>query len=212
MSDAPIHLKRFLTQAEVASIRQRIETPADHFQEVSSPMGLGPRYRVIDGEHLERYAPQIVDLARGQMRHVVEKETGVAVELFGSLRRAVHVQSYSREGDGFRWHFDGHAFAAILTLENGSRGATEWMSPLLSAWLKPAIYALYPWPKLFSPLPRQAIVPDRGDLLIVSGQRCLHRGTRGSGQGERLSIVFNYDVLGRRPNRFRDWLARRINY
>jgi hypothetical protein len=208
----PIHLAGFLSLEEISSLRKCIEQHAGSFQDVSSPLGMGPRYQVIDGEQLRSLNPGIIDLATAAIRPAIEREAGEAVELFGSLRRAVHVQSYSAPGDGFRWHFDAHAFAAILTLENKSGGSTEWMNPGPSRWLRLPLYTFYPWPQLFSALPRRAIVPRPGDLLILPGRGALHRGTRGPGAGRRLSIVFNFDVPGRRPSHFRDWIARRLNY
>lgn len=206
------HLAEFWTATRLAHWRATLASNATLFRRVDGNRGFGPRYRVIDGDTIAAEFPELEEFARGELREIVERETGTAVELMNSLRRSMHVQVYERVGDGFRWHFDGHAYAAILTLENSSGGATEILRPALSRWLRAALYLTYPWPVLFSALPRQRIVAQAGDLVIVQGASSIHRGTNGEESGERWTIVCNYEVKGRRPRPLRDWIARRVNY
>ncbi len=205
------YVESFLPAAERADLLRLIQARTDLLREVSAPANLGPRYRVIDGEQIQRDLPALHAYGEGALRRAVEQLTGMQLQLMASPKRAMHVQVYGRPGDGFRWHFDGHRFAALLTLCNSGGGATEVVPPTISRWLRAPLYALYPWPQVFSRMPATRIAAAPGDLLVLHGRRVLHRGPAGNG-GERWIAAFNYDAVGERPNRRRDWLARRINY
>ncbi len=205
------HIAGFLGHAETARLLGVAEARAHLLREVVSPAGFGPRYRVIDGEQIRLHWPEIVAYGEGELRRTVERLTGLRLSLMGSPKRAIHVQVYARRGEGFRWHFDGHTLAAMLTLRNSGSGATELILPPLSRYLRLPLYALYPWPRAFALLPARRLIAAPGDLLILRGDQVLHRGVMGR-EGERWLPIFNYDEVGRRPSRLRDWLARRINY
>lgn len=205
------HIAGFLGHEETTRLLRGAEARAHLFREVTSLVGLGPRYRVIDGEQIRLHWPEIVAYGEGELRRMVERVTGLRLSLMGSPRRAIHVQVYARPDEGFRWHFDGHTLAAMVTLRNSGGGATELISPPLGRFLRLPFYALYPWPGVFSLLRAQRLIAEPGDLLILRGEKVLHRGVMG-GSGERWLLIFNYDEVGRRPSRLRDWLARRINY
>ncbi|MFP5286564.1 MAG: hypothetical protein ACLGI9_12555, partial [Thermoanaerobaculia bacterium] len=100
----------------------------------------------------------------------------------------------------------------LLTLENTNGGQTQFISPGLTRWLRFLLYPLYAVPQVFSLFPRRAVTMEPGDLLVMRGGHALHRGITLSDQGERILIAYTYDEPGRRPNPFRDWVARRINY
>jgi hypothetical protein len=206
------HVPRFLGEAERDSLLRMIEARVDLLREVTSRAGFGPRYRVIDGEQIQHCLPALRAYGERELRAAIERVTGLQLQLMDSPKRAIHVQVYGGPNEGFRWHFDGHTLAALLTLRNTNGGATELVRPYLSRWLRLPLYAMYPWPQLFSLLPATRIVAAAGDLLILYGEQVLHRGVAGTRDGERWLAIFNYDAIGRRPNRLRDWLARRINY
>lgn len=206
------HHTGFLTAEELAALRALVAAKADRFIPVNGKAGLGPRYRVLDGEQIAAHAPAIVDLGQRRVRPVVERFAGRSLAFLDSSRRALRVQTYSQRGDGFRWHFDGHPFVALLTLENHNRGATEFLSVRLSRWLRPAFYALYPLPQVFSLFPRQTVEARPGDLLVMRGRKALHRGvTRGDGK-ERTVVAYTFADPEHRPNPLHDWIARRLNY
>lgn len=205
------HLAGFLSAADAERLLRQAEACGHLFRTVTSPAGFGPRYQVIDGEQIAAQWPEIVTYGDGVLRRAVEHTTGLRLRLLDSPKRAIHLQAYTTPGHGFRWHFDGHTLAAMLTLRNGAGGATEIIPPALGRWLRLPLYALYPWPQLFSLLPATRIAAAPGDLLILHGEKILHRGVRCQ-SGERWLLIFNYDEVGRRTNRVRDWLARHINY
>jgi hypothetical protein len=205
------HIPDFLGHEEAARLLQAAEARAGLLREITSPAGFGPRYRVVDGEQMRQHWPEMVAYGNGELRRTVEQVTGLRLNLMASPQRAIHLQVYTRPDEGFRWHFDGHTIAAMLTLRNSGGGATELIPPPLGRWLRVPLYALYPWPALFSLLPARRVVAAAGDLLILHGERTLHRGVMG-GNGERWLVIFNYDEVGRRRSGARDWLARRINY
>lgn len=205
------HIAGFLDADATARLLAGAEERAQLLRPVASPAGLGPRYRVIDGEQLRAHWPALVAYGEGELRRAVEDLTGLRLHLMESAKRAIHVQVYATRDEGFRWHFDGHTLAAMLTLRNCGDGSTEIIPPALSRWLRLPLYALYPWPQLFSLLPAERVPAAAGDLVVLQGERALHRGVM-RGDGERWLLIFNYDEVGRRPNRLRDWRARRINY
>jgi hypothetical protein len=127
------------------------------------------------------------------------------------VTRAVRVQVYRGARDGFRWHFDGDSYAALLTLENESGGQTQVISPALSRVLRPLFYPLYWAPHVFSLMPREEFTLAAGDLLILHGARVLHRGTGGH-LGERVLVAYGYNEVGKRPSPWRDRLARFANF
>jgi hypothetical protein len=154
--------------------------------------------------------PRIVELGR-RLLPVIEKFGGFPVAPFSDQVRSMRIQRYEAKEDGFRWHFDGHPLAAVVTLENLSGGVTEFLSRPLSAFLKPFFYVTYPFPYLFSLAPRQSVRSEGGDALLLRGSGILHRG-RSARSGRRTILVFSFDHPGSWPSRFRNWFARLVNY
>ena len=210
--DSYRYLERFLTESRIRELGDLVEGSAALFAEVGSPLGLGPRYKVIDGVQVQRHLPEIVSYEDTELRPVVEAFAGEPVQLMASPRRAIHIQLYERRQHGFRWHFDGHSYAALLTLKNTSRGQTQLINSQLSRWLRSALYPLYAFPRVFSVLPSTKFAMNAGDLLMIRGSRVLHRGAILDESGERCLLIFNYDENWRRVNPLRDRIARAINY
>jgi hypothetical protein len=164
------------------------------------------------GDGVQAELPELMSLWEQRIHPLAAELAGEPVELFASPRRAVRVQRYARRDHGFRWHFDGHRYAALLTLQNTNAGVTEYVAPGLSRVLRPALYPLYPFPQLFSVAPHRGIAAAAGDLVLMRGGDLLHRGVTLEDDGERLLVVYAYDPLGRRPNPIRDRIARWLNF
>ena len=79
-------------------------------------------------------------------------------------------------------------------------------------FLRFLLYPLYAFPQVFSVFPRRSVTAEAGDLLVMRGARTLHRGITLSDQGERILLAYTFDSPGKKPNPFRDWIARRLNY
>ena len=206
------HLPGFLSPEEVHRLDRLVEGQSDLFNATGGRGGLGPKYRVIDGDQVKARLPEIERFGETRVRPLIEQIAGGPVQPFGSSKRSIRVQVYGNLRDGFRWHFDGHSFAALLTLRNANRGETQIVPERLSRLLRFLLYPLYAFPQLFSLAPHERITMGAGDLLFICGSRVLHRGvTRGS-TGERVLIVYSYDEAGKKPNRFRDFVARMLNY
>jgi hypothetical protein len=206
------HVRGFLTAEELAAIAGLVERRDDLFTEVHGKGGLGPRYRVIDGDQILARLPEIAELGARRVRPLAEEFAGHPLAPLTSSKRAMRVQSYSRREHGFRWHFDGHAYVALVTLENANGGETHFISPGLSRWLRFLLYPLYPFPQIFSLLPYQKVSARPGDLLIMRGARVLHRGVSTSDAGKRVLLAFTFDPPGKKANPFRDAIAKRLNY
>ena len=210
--DSYRYLERFLTESRIRELGDLVERSAGLFADVGSPLGLGPRYKVINGEQVRRHLPEIVSYGDIELRPVVDAFAGGACPVNGQPAAAIHVQLYERKQHGFRWHFDGHSYAALLTLKDTNRGQTQLINSQLSRWLRLALYPLYAFPGVFSVFPSTKLAMNAGDLLMIRGSRVLHRGAILDESGERRLLIFNYDEMSRQVNPLRDRIARAINY
>jgi hypothetical protein len=206
------HVPGFLTAEELARLRGAIAERQDLLREVHGRGTLGPRYRVIDGDQIHAHLPAVEEVGERRVLPLTEEFAGVSLAPLGSSRRAMRVQVYERREHGFRWHFDGHPYVALVTLENTNRGQTQFISPRLSRFLRFLLYPLYAFPQLFSVFPRSTVETRPGDLLVMRGGGVLHRGVTLAEEGERILIAYTYAEPGRKPNPFRDFVARRLNY
>ena len=206
------HVRAFLSPPEVAAFHELIAANDSLYVEVQGKGGLGPRYRVIDGDRIASRLPSIAELGLGKVRDLAEDFAGRPLAPLTSSKRAMRVQSYERREHGFRWHFDGHDYVALVTLENGNEGQTHFLSHGLSRILRFLLYPLYPFPQVFSIFPYASVTARPGDLLIMRGAKILHRGVSGAAEGRRILMAFTFDPVGKRANRFRDAVARRLNY
>jgi hypothetical protein len=206
------HVPDFLSGDELSRLTRLIEDHEDLYTEVHGRGGLGPRYRVIDGDQIHEMLPEVENLGDRQVRPLAEEFAGHPLRPLGSSKRSMRVQAYERREHGFRWHLDGHAYVALVTLKNTNGGQTEFISPRLTRFLRFLLYPLYAVPQFFSIFPRRAVTARAGDLLVMRGARTLHRGITLSDQGERVLLAFTFDPPDKKPNPFRDWIARRLNY
>ncbi len=206
------HVPGFLTAEELERLRQLVRERRDLLTEVHGRGGLGPRYRVIDGIQIQEHLQAVEGLGETRVRPLVEEFAREPLAPLGSARRAMRVQVYARRDHGFRWHFDGHPYVALVTLENSNEGQTQFLSPGLSRWLRFLLYPLYAFPQLFSVFPRSTVALRPGDLLMMRGGRVLHRGVTLLAEGERILLAYTYAAPGAKPNPFRDFAARRLNY
>lgn len=206
------HVPGFLSGEELGRLARLIEDHEDLYTEVHGRGGLGPRYRVIDGDQIHAKLSEVEELGDRRVRPLAEQFAGGALRPLGSSKRSMRVQAYERREHGFRWHLDGHAYVALVTLKNTNGGETQFISPALTRFLRFLLYPLYAVPQVFSIFPRSAVTAKAGDLLVMRGARTLHRGITLSDQGERILLAYTFDSPGKKPNPLRDWIARRLNY
>lgn len=203
-------LERFLTEDEHGAILGEIEQHRSSLRRTQGAAGLGPRYSVISGDVIAASLPTVRALAE-RVRTEIEAFGAMPVRLFADPIRCMRVQCYEDIEEGFRWHFDGHAFAAVVTLQNDSEGVTELLGARISALIRPLFYLAYPWPGLFSLLPRRSIAAKARDVLLLRGHRVLHRG-RSQRAGRRTILVFAYTEPDAKPSKLTNWFARKVNY
>ena len=206
------HLTGFLQPPDVEELLAAIAALSGEFLETHGKAGLGPTYRVLDGERLLRSLPRIAELGARRVRPAAEAFAGHALAPFSSAKRAMRVQIYARRGHGFRWHRDGHDYVALVTLRNTNRGQTQFLAPPLARLANLALYPLYPVPQVFSLLPRRVVEPAAGDLLLMRGAGTIHRGVSLSDEGERVTIAYAFDAPDKRPSALRDRVAKLLNY
>lgn len=207
-----LHVPSFLAEEELTRLSAVAERCQERFVEVQGKGGLGPRYRVLDGDQIRAAAPEVVAFGAERVQPVAERFAGQPLQYLGSSKRAIRYQAYERREHGFRWHFDGHSFVALVTLVNTNRGETHFISIALSRVLRFLLYPLYFAPQLFSLAPYERVRAAPGDLLIMRGGRALHRGVTLSDEGQRLVIAYTFDERGKKPSAVRDFIARRLNY
>jgi len=205
-------VKNFLAREEVQHFLELIQENQGLFVETLGRGGLGPRYRVIDGDCIRARLPEVLSLGERRLLPTAEKMAGQRLQWLDSTRRSMRIQRYTRRGDGFRWHLDGHSWVILLALKNSNDGQIHVISPQLTRFVKFLLYPLYVVPQVFSILPHQRITLRAGDLLFMSGGRMLHRGITLKEGGERVLMVFTFDELGKKHNWFRDRIARFLNY
>jgi hypothetical protein len=206
------HVPDFLSAEEQSRILSLIESHEELYTDVRGKGGLGPRYRVIDGDQIRARLPDVEELGDRRVRPLAEAFAGHALRPLGSSKRSMRVQTYERREHGFRWHLDGHAYVALVTLRNTNRGQTQFISPTLTKLLRFLLYPLYAVPQVFSVFPRRTVTAEAGDLLVMRGARAIHRGVTLSDEGQRILIAYTFDPPDKKPNPFRDWIARRLNY
>jgi hypothetical protein len=205
-----LRLQDFVTEAERDAILGEIAEHRPDLRRVEGKVGLGPRYSVIPGDVIAARLPRVLALGE-RVRARAEEFAGAPIAFFSDPVRRMRVQIYDDVDEGFRWHFDGHPFAAVVTLENGNGGVTEIVGPRLSALVRPLFYLAYPFPQLVSLLPRSAVEGRAGDVLLLRGRTVLHRG-RSRRTGRRIVLVFAFDYPDAAPSRIANWFARWANY
>ncbi|MEP7013674.1 MAG: hypothetical protein ABJC13_25410 [Acidobacteriota bacterium] len=206
------HVPEFLSADEVHRLTRLIENHEDLYTEVHGRGGLGPRYRVIDGDQIRENLPDLKELGLARVQPLAEKLAGRPLQPLGSSKRSMRVQAYERREHGFRWHLDGHAYVVLVTLKNTNGGETQFLSPALTRFMRFLLYPLYAFPQVFSIFPRRSVTMAAGDLLWMRGGRTIHRGITLAEEGERILLAYTFDPPDKKPNPFRDWIARRLNY
>ncbi|MEO8378731.1 MAG: hypothetical protein ABI779_03610 [Acidobacteriota bacterium] len=204
------HVRALLSAAERVALLAEIAAHRDRMRHLAGKGGLGPRYGVIGGDVIAQSMPLVAEVGR-RARELAEQFAGLPLEPFHDPVRRARVQTYLAREDGFRWHFDGHPFVVLVTLENESEGVTELVGRWLSTLVRPLFYPAYAVPWIFSALPRRAVACAAGEALIFSGRQHLHRG-RSRRDGRRTILVFAFDLPGTRPSRLRNLFARWVNY
>lgn len=205
-----LRLQQFVHEDEHAAILAEVAAHQPELRRVDGKIGLGPRYSVIPGDVIATDLPHVLALAE-RVRLAAAEFAGEPLAFFGDPVRRMRVQIYDDVDEGFRWHFDGHPYAAVVTLENGNGGVTELIGPRLSRLVRPLFYLAYPFPQLVSLLPRSAIEGQARDVLLLRGRTILHRG-RSQRKGRRIVLVFAFDYPDTEPSRIGNWFARWANY
>lgn len=203
-------IEGYLSESERKDLLDDIARHAPAFRRVDGKRGIGPRYSVIDGAYIAESIPSIAALAE-RIRPLAEDIGEMPLELFRDAVRCMRVQRYESREDGFRWHFDGHELAAVVTLENESEGVTDLVDAGTSRVVRPLFYGAYAVPQLVSLLPRKSVQMKGGDMLLLRGRESLHRG-RSQRAGRRTILILAYDRPGAKRSRVRSLFARLVNY
>jgi hypothetical protein len=204
--------RQFLPLDAVARLRASIGSQSVLFQHVRPKAGMNLPYRVVDGNDVRELLPDVYALVTGPLHAALQEAAGVPLELMRDRKRAIRIQRYQGRSEGLRWHLDGGLFSILLTLVNTNGGSTEIIGRDLSRRLKWVPYLLFPFAGVLERFPREAVVSEPGDLILMHGGVTIHRGTNPRDDGERLVLVASFDPRDRAPTPVWDWFARRLNY
>jgi hypothetical protein len=200
---------RFATADEVDALVGSLHRKRDLFRVVEGSFGIAPRYRVVHGRAVRDELPEIVAFGERRIRPLVEAFAGRPLAPFGDSPHDIRIQHFAEPSHNFRWHYDGHAYNALLTLVNTNRSETQVLAPPLSRGVRRVYLPLALTPRLFSLLPHRSFATAAGDVLLLRGEGLLHRGVSRDTSGERLLVVFCFNEVGKVPRRT-SWLRRRM--
>ena len=206
------HIEEFATPEEVRRFTDLIRQNAALFTETSGRGGLGPRYRIIDGDQIQSQLSDVATFGEYRVRSIVEDFAGQPLQSMASSRRAMRIQAYETKHHEFRWHFDQNSFVALVCVKNTNRGQTHVIPPGMSRLLRILRLPLYLVPQVYSLMPYETIHMAAGDLLLMRGSRVLHRGVTVDEEGERVLMAYAYDEVGKRPNPILDRVYRVLNF
>ena len=156
--------------------------------------------------------PEVQVLGEERVIPVMEEFAGKKLALIPDSKRSMRVQQYLTKDHRFRWHCDGHAYVALVALENTNRGQTDFISPRLSWFLRYPLYPIRFFDRLCATFPYESVMMEAGDMLVMDGATSLHRGVTLDEGGERLLLAYAFDEIGKKSNPLHEWIARRINY
>lgn len=194
-------IREFVTSNELTKLRKVLREKSDLFVQTSGYGPLGPRYNVIDGDKIRREIPALLSYGEKRVKPIVEAFASQPVTLTHNSRKAMRIQLYRNKEHNFRWHFDGHPYVALLTLNNTLRGQTHIISTKMSSVLHHLNFTrFYTLPHLLDFIPYQAVTMKERDLLLMRGSDVLHRGVSPEGKGERILLVYGYDVKNEIPH------------
>jgi hypothetical protein len=208
------HIKQFMSPEEVRDFNDLVQGKSVLFKENSGRGGLGPKWRVIDGEQIRSQMPEIETYGEQRVRPIAEQFAEHPLELIGVGKGAMRIQAYEKKNHGFRWHFDRQPYGALVTLKNTNRGQTHVVSRRLSQFLRVLFYPFFAVPQVFSIVPFEKITMEPGDLLIIRGSLALHRGVTLEEEGERVMMTYFFNEIGKKPflDPIREKIARRLNF
>ena len=126
------HLREFLDVGEREMLGSAITGHPELFRARDGARGWGPNYRVVDGARIREHLPEVVRFGEERVRPVVEEFAGCKLQPYQSGPRSIRIQSYEGRAQGFRWHYDGSLFSALIALTNDNGGETHLVSPRLS--------------------------------------------------------------------------------
>ena len=162
--------------------------------------GRSLRYKVIDGLAIREKMPLITAVYR-KVNELGSVLNGAPLFPLSNERVGLNINITPPQGE-YRWHYDRNRLTAILYLNEVGGGQTEIYPNFrihtpklgLQKWLDKVLLQA-PVRTLFG---RQVLVkPERGALLLMLGNSCLHSVRPVLGHKERINVIMSYDEQGR---------------
>lgn len=161
------------------------------------------RYKVIDGEQINRNLPEVAKLFK-VVNKTVNSITNRELVPLDNEKVACNINIMTRGGT-YRWHYDRNTVTAILYLNEVLGGGETECYPNYRIFLRRGRFSkLQQWldgllqialvRRLFG---KQLVCKARtGCLLVMRGDRCLHSVRPLTGDEERINIIMSYDAPG----------------
>jgi hypothetical protein len=157
-------------------------------------------YRVIDGEKISLYFPEIEQIYR-KVNHLLKQAIGKNLVPLENNKVRCNI-NITRPGGEYRWHYDRNFITGILYLNDVDGGETECY-PNYRIYLENFRYTFLQ-KKLDSLLQlktvrwlfgkKVSIKPKQGRLVWMQGNKCLHSVCPVQGNVDRITLIFAYDL------------------
>lgn len=197
----------FLSQEEctqylnaVAAFREKTQLKKIYRAMKNRPLN----YRVIDGESIEKYFPEIHDLYHNRVNQFIN---GLSIESLTPLENklvGVNINIMPAGNSSYRWHYDRTKLTAILYLNGVEGGETVFYSNyriLLKNKKWGQLQKLFDYflqikcvRKLFGN--KNEVTPKAGRLVVMRANCCWHSVRPVVGQQDRINIILAYDSPG----------------
>lgn len=82
----------FLKPAELSRIMKIVDNKMGEAHETSGKKGIGPRYRIIDGDQILNMLPEVQALGEERVLPVMEEFAGKKLALLASSKRSMRIQ------------------------------------------------------------------------------------------------------------------------
>ena len=183
--------------ASISRCRKKHKIPTIYRPANDRPLN----YSVIDGHHISRDLPEILDLYNRVTSFI--KEIDRDLEPITDARVACNVNITPRGGT-YRYHYDRNAVTAILYLNETEGGETECYPNYrldLFKDTRPVVqrqldHLLQTEVCRRLSMKETLVRPETGKLLIMRGNRCLHSVLPVRGNRERVNVIMSYDYPG----------------
>jgi hypothetical protein len=157
-------------------------------------------YKVIDGEVVARYFPDVEQLYRTVNELINQKRNQDLVPL--ADRRVGCNINITQPGGEYRWHYDRNLMTGIVYLNDVDGGETEcypnyrmYIEKFRFSCLQRSLDSLFQLRIVRLLFGKKILIkPKQGKLVLMYGNKCLHSVRLVLGDVDRITLIFSYDL------------------